>query len=104
MTSISNMKIGKKIALVLGAIVLILAGLSGLSLWGISANQKQATLHGTSGSPRRGWRNEFGRHRSDGFEYWQDAHAEEETEDASELNPCLEPKDRLGGLGRVQGR
>jgi len=44
MTSISNMKIGKKIALVLGAIVLILAGLSGLSLWGISANQKQATL------------------------------------------------------------
>jgi hypothetical protein len=29
MTSISNIKIGKKIALVLGAIVLILAGLSG---------------------------------------------------------------------------
>jgi methyl-accepting chemotaxis protein len=44
MTSLSNMKIGKKIALVLGAIVLILASLSGLSLWGISANQKQATL------------------------------------------------------------
>ena len=44
MTSISNIKIGKKIALVLGAIVLILAGLSGLSLWGLSANQKQAVL------------------------------------------------------------
>src|ERR1700733_2253023 len=44
MTSLSNMKIGKKIGLVLGAIVLILAGLSGLSLWGISANQKQAML------------------------------------------------------------
>jgi CHASE3 domain sensor protein len=44
MTSISNIKIGKKIALVLGAIVLILAALSGLALWGISANQKQAVL------------------------------------------------------------
>src|SRR3984957_11827697 len=44
MTSLSNMKIGKKIGLGLGAIVLILAGLSGLSLWGISANQKQAML------------------------------------------------------------
>ncbi|HTC89293.1 MAG TPA: methyl-accepting chemotaxis protein [Bryobacteraceae bacterium] len=44
MTSIANMKIGKKIALVLGAIMLLLAGLSGLSLWGIGANQKQATL------------------------------------------------------------
>ena len=30
MTSISNMKIGKKIALVLGGIVLVLAGLSTL--------------------------------------------------------------------------
>jgi methyl-accepting chemotaxis protein len=44
MKSISNMKIGKKIALVLGGIVLILVGLSGLSLWGISANQKQSVL------------------------------------------------------------
>jgi methyl-accepting chemotaxis protein len=44
MTSIANMKIGQKIALVLGGIVLILAGLSGLSLWGIGANQKQSAL------------------------------------------------------------
>ena len=42
MTSISNMKIGKKITLVLGAIVLLLAGLSGLSLWGIRTNEKLA--------------------------------------------------------------
>ena len=39
MTTISNMKIGKKITLVLGGIVLLLAGLSGLSLWGTRANE-----------------------------------------------------------------
>jgi methyl-accepting chemotaxis protein len=39
MTSISNMKIGKQIALVLGANVLLLAGLSALSLWGIRASE-----------------------------------------------------------------
>ena len=42
MTSISNMKIGKKIALVLGGIVLLLAGLSALSLWGIAPTNKLA--------------------------------------------------------------
>jgi len=43
MTSISNIKIGRKIALVLGAITLILTGLSALSLWGINTNEKLAT-------------------------------------------------------------
>src|SRR5580658_1420454 len=42
MTSLSNIKIGRKIALVLGGIVLLLAGLSVLSLWGTSTNQKAA--------------------------------------------------------------
>ena len=42
MTSISNMKIGKKITLVLGGIILLLAGLSGLSLWGTHANEALA--------------------------------------------------------------
>ena len=42
MTSISNMKIGKKITLVLGAIVVLLAGLSGLSLWGTHTNEELA--------------------------------------------------------------
>jgi methyl-accepting chemotaxis protein len=42
MTSITKLKIGKKIAAVLGGIVLVLAGLSALSLWGISANEKQS--------------------------------------------------------------
>ena len=42
MTSISNMKIGKKIALVLGGVVLLLAGLSALSLWGIRTNEQAA--------------------------------------------------------------
>ena len=42
MTSLSNIKIGRKIALVLGGIVLLLTGLSVLSLWGTSANQKAA--------------------------------------------------------------
>jgi methyl-accepting chemotaxis protein len=44
MTSLSNIKIGRKIALVLGGIVVLLAGLSVLSLWGTSANQKAATV------------------------------------------------------------
>ena len=42
MTSISNMKIGSKIALVLGGVVLVLTGLSALSLWGTSTNEKIA--------------------------------------------------------------
>jgi methyl-accepting chemotaxis protein len=42
MTSMSNMKIGKKIALVLGGVVLLLMALSALSLWGTSANEKLA--------------------------------------------------------------
>jgi methyl-accepting chemotaxis protein len=42
MTSISNMKIGKKIALVLGGVVVLLTGLSGLSLWAIHTNEQQA--------------------------------------------------------------
>jgi len=44
MTSISNMKIGKKISLVLGAIVLLLAGLSALSLWGTESSERLAML------------------------------------------------------------
>jgi methyl-accepting chemotaxis protein len=43
MISITNMKFGKKIGLVLGGIVFLLAGLSALSLWGISTNEKLAT-------------------------------------------------------------
>src|SRR5271156_5316907 len=43
MTSISNMKIGKKIALVLGGIVLLLIGLSTLGLWGIRTNERLTT-------------------------------------------------------------
>ena len=43
MTSLSNIKIGRKIALVLGGIVLLLAGLSVLSLWGTSSNEKAST-------------------------------------------------------------
>jgi methyl-accepting chemotaxis protein len=42
MTSISNIKIGQKIAFVLGGIVLLLAGLSGLSLWGTRTNETLA--------------------------------------------------------------
>src|ERR1700733_10593372 len=42
MTSISNMKIGKKITLVLGVVMLLLAGLSAISLWGIRTNEKAA--------------------------------------------------------------
>ncbi len=39
---ISNMKIGKKITLVLGVVMLLLAGLSAVSLWGIRTNEKAA--------------------------------------------------------------
>jgi len=42
MISISNMKIGKKIGLVLGGIVLLLTGLSVLSLWGMRSNEQLA--------------------------------------------------------------
>ncbi len=45
MTSITNMKIGRKIGLVLGGVSILLAGLSALSLWGIHTNgQLAATL------------------------------------------------------------
>jgi methyl-accepting chemotaxis protein len=44
MKSISNMKIGKKIALVLGGIVVVLTALSGLSLWGTDAIEKSSEL------------------------------------------------------------
>ena len=40
MTSISNMKIGRKISLVLGTMVLLLTGLSALSLWGNHTSDK----------------------------------------------------------------
>jgi methyl-accepting chemotaxis protein len=43
MTSLSNIKIGRKIALLLGGFVLLLSSLSALSLWGVSTNQKLAT-------------------------------------------------------------
>ena len=42
MTSISNMKIGRKLGLVLGGIVLILSGLSAISLWGTKTNEQLA--------------------------------------------------------------
>jgi methyl-accepting chemotaxis protein len=42
MTSISNMKIGRKISLVLGSVVVLLIGLSALSLWGIRSTEKLA--------------------------------------------------------------
>lgn len=42
MTSMSNMKIAKKIALVLGALLLVLTGLSALSLWGTATDEKLA--------------------------------------------------------------
>ncbi len=44
MTSVSNIKIGKKIALVLGGVVLLLAGLSGLALWGNHANESLGSV------------------------------------------------------------
>ena len=40
MTSISNIPIGRKIALVLGGTVFLLAGLSALSLWGIRTGER----------------------------------------------------------------
>jgi hypothetical protein len=43
MTSISNMKVGRKIVLALWGIVVILMGLSALSLWGNVTNEKLAT-------------------------------------------------------------
>jgi methyl-accepting chemotaxis protein len=42
MTSISNMKIGRKIAVVLGGTVFLLAGLSILSLWGLRTTERLA--------------------------------------------------------------
>ena len=43
MISITNMRFGKKIGLVLGGIIFLLAGLSVLSLWGIQTNERLAT-------------------------------------------------------------
>ncbi len=43
MKSISNVKIGRKISFVLGAIVVLLAGLSGLSIWGIRSSEALAS-------------------------------------------------------------
>jgi len=43
MTSITNLKIGKKLGLVLGGIVFLLVGLSALSLWGMNTDEKLAT-------------------------------------------------------------
>src|SRR6202044_3823469 len=40
--SISNMKIGRKIGVVLGGVVFLLAGLSALSLWGTRTNERLA--------------------------------------------------------------
>src|ERR1700691_5186101 len=42
MISISNMKLGKKITLALGGTILLLVGLSGLSMWAIGTNQNLA--------------------------------------------------------------
>jgi len=42
MTSISNIKIGRKISLVLGGVVFLLLGLSTLSFWGIQTSQRLA--------------------------------------------------------------
>ena len=42
MTSISNIKIGRKITLVLGGVVVVLTALSALSLWGQRANEQLA--------------------------------------------------------------
>jgi methyl-accepting chemotaxis protein len=40
MTAISNLKIGKKIGLVLAGVILLLMGLSALSLWALGASQR----------------------------------------------------------------
>jgi methyl-accepting chemotaxis protein len=42
MTSLSNLRLGKKITLVLGGTILLLVGLSTLSMWAISTDQKLA--------------------------------------------------------------
>jgi hypothetical protein len=42
MTSISNVKIGRKIGFVLGSTIALLAGLSALSLWALRSNEKMA--------------------------------------------------------------
>jgi methyl-accepting chemotaxis protein len=44
MMSITNMKIGRKIATVLGGVVLVLIGLSTLSLWGTRTNEQNAVI------------------------------------------------------------
>jgi methyl-accepting chemotaxis protein len=44
MKAISNQKIGRKIVLALGSMVFLLMGLSALSLWGTSSNQKRSEL------------------------------------------------------------
>jgi methyl-accepting chemotaxis protein len=44
MTSISNLKIGRKIAIVLGAIVLVLVTLSAVALWGIRAGEHMSLV------------------------------------------------------------
>lgn len=43
MTSISNMKIGRKISLVLGGVVLLLIGLSAVCIWGLRSSEKLAS-------------------------------------------------------------
>jgi methyl-accepting chemotaxis protein len=44
MKSLANMKIGTKIAAVLGGMIVLLMGLTALSLWGIHAYEQQAAL------------------------------------------------------------
>jgi methyl-accepting chemotaxis protein len=41
-SSISNIRLGKKIALILGGVILFLLGLSGLSMWAIGTDQRLA--------------------------------------------------------------
>ena len=42
LTALSNIRLGKKISLVLGGVILLLVGLSALSMWAISTDQKVA--------------------------------------------------------------
>jgi methyl-accepting chemotaxis protein len=44
MTALSNMKIGNKIGLVLGGVVLLLAGLCTVALWGARANEQMTAI------------------------------------------------------------
>jgi methyl-accepting chemotaxis protein len=44
MTSISNIKIGRKIGIVLGGVSLLLAALSALSMWGIRTSEQMAVM------------------------------------------------------------